>query len=83
MIKVRFKVPGGDFRPIIWPIRHPYWCTGYGPDIAAEYAINVAYVEDITELLLFWPDAFNIDIIEYKTTIKFSGRFRKPDWYKG
>ncbi len=32
MIRARFFVEkkkcDGDYRPLIWPIQYPYWCTG-------------------------------------------------------
>lgn len=30
MIRARFEANEGDYRPINWPVKHPYWCTGYG-----------------------------------------------------
>lgn len=28
MIRARFRVAVDDYRPIKWPLPHPYWCTG-------------------------------------------------------
>lgn len=78
MIRARFKVLDEDYRPIKWPIKHPYWCTGYGGD---GRAILVAYADDEEEILANWPDAHDIDISE-ATEYTFTSRFPKPDWFE-
>lgn len=25
---IKFKDCGNDYRPVKWPIKYPYWCTG-------------------------------------------------------
>lgn len=78
MIRARFSVRDPDYRPVVWPIKHPYWCTGQGDD----YAVLVAYADDEEELLRNWPDADNIateEVVEYQ----FTPRFPKPDWFQG
>jgi len=77
MIRARFKTKDSDYRPVVWPIKHPYWCTGYDSD---GHPILVAYVDDEQELMTNWPDAFDIDSEEV-AAYKFSSRFRKPDWF--
>jgi len=77
MIRARFKVYHEDFRPVNWPIKHPYWCTGYGDDCA----IVVAYAEDEEEILQNWPEAADIDADEVSGYV-FSDRFQKPDWFE-
>ena len=57
MIRARFHVNKEDYRPVNWPIKHPYWCTGYG----ADYAVIVAYADGEAEILRNWPDASHID----------------------
>jgi hypothetical protein len=74
MIKVRFKTDSEDYRPVNWPIKHPYWCTGSGDG----YSIIVAYADDEAEILSNWPEAFDIDTDAAEEYI-FSSRFPKPD----
>lgn len=76
MIRARFRTDAHDFRPVVWPIKHPYWCTGYGDD----YSIVVAYADDEAELLRNWPDATHIDS-EPAEEYQFNERFKKPDWW--
>lgn len=62
MIRSRFKVNAEDPRPVHWPIKHPYWCTGYDADEDdQEYAILVAYADDEDEILRNWPDARDLE----------------------
>lgn len=80
MIRARFYVNikkcGGDWRPVKWPIKYPYWSTGETLD---DY-ILVAYVDSIKELKGLWPEAERIDA-EPTTKIIFTSRFPKPEWY--
>ena len=77
MIRSRFKVNGEDYRPVKWPINHPYWCTGCGND----YNIIVAYADNEEEILENWPDARDISS-EEKTEYVFTDRFPRPDWFE-
>lgn len=77
MIRARFHANEDDFRSINWPVKHPYWCTGYGDG----YSIVVAYADNEKEILKNWPEATNIDSEEV-TEYKFSDRFKKPEWFK-
>lgn len=77
MIRARFRANYDDYRSINWPVKYPYWCSGYGDD----YSIVVAYAEDEAEILRNWPEASNIDIQEVDKP-SFSDRFPKPDWYE-
>ena len=78
MLRVRFEVDEEDYRPVKWPIKHPYWCSGYSDT----HNILVAYVDDLDQLLELWPDAENVDIMEEDTEYSFTDRFPKPDWLK-
>jgi hypothetical protein len=78
MIRSRFRIELSDPRPVAWPIRHPYWCTGYGEG----YSIIVAYADDEAEILKNWPEAANIDSEEV-TEYSFTTRFPRPLWFKG
>lgn len=75
MIRARFKTEAEDYRPVKWPIKHPYWCTGSGDG----YSILVAYADDEAELLSNWPEAYDIDAEEADAYV-FTDRFRKPEW---
>lgn len=76
MIRARFHANYDDYRPVVWPVKHPYWCSGYGND----YSIIVTYADDIEEIKLNWPEASNIEAEEVDT-YKFSSRFPKPGWF--
>lgn len=76
MIRARFKANPEDPRPVNWPIKHPYWITGYGED----HAIVVAYADDEEEILSNWPEATEIDS-EIEETYTFTSRFPRPDWF--
>lgn len=75
MIRARFKTDENDPRPVVWPIKHPYWVTGYGEG----YSIVVAYADDEAEVLRNWPDATDIEADEAESYV-FTSRFPKPDW---
>lgn len=76
MFRVRFHANAQDPRPIKWPVKLPYWITGYGDD----YAIVVAYVDNIEEITELWPEATNLDA-EQRDNITFTSRFAKPSWW--
>lgn len=77
MLKVRFQQPTEDYRPVLWPIPHPYWRTGSGDD----YYIIVAYVDSVEQLKAQWPEAEELDIFEEEADhYVFTARFSKPDW---
>lgn len=81
MIRARFLIKrkdcGNDYRPIKWPIKYPYWCTGEN-----DYSfIIVAYADDIKQIKSLWPEAYRIQSEEVQE-IAFTPRFPKPEWYK-
>lgn len=76
MIRARFHANDDDPRPVNWPVKHPYWVTGYGDG----YAIVVAYADDEEEILRNWPEATNIDAEEVDEYV-FTDRFSKPNWF--
>lgn len=81
MIRARFLILSDDYRPMVWPIKYPYWCSGYayrGEDI---FAMIIAYAEDEAALKTLWPDAVEIDSEEVEG-ICFTSRFPRPAWYK-
>ena len=77
MIGARFKANEDDYRPVNWPVKHPYWCTGQGDG----YSIVVAYADDVDEILTNWPEAEDIEADEADEYL-FTSRFPKPDWLK-
>ena len=79
MIRARFKANADDYRPVNWPINHPYWCTGYAGDDS--YSIVVAYADDEAEILRNWPEAADIEY-EEEDHYFFSDRFPKPSWFE-
>lgn len=87
MIYARFKTYADDYRPVNWPIKHPYWCTGHGgADLLSdtgddEYSILVAYADDLEELLENWPEAIDIDA-EIVDSYVFTDRLQCPDWFE-
>ena len=74
MIRARFQTNHDDPRPVIWPITHPYWITGYASD--ESYAIVVAFADSEAEILRNWPDAKNI-ISEDASKYVFTDRFHR------
>ena len=68
---------GYDYRPVVWPIRHPYWCSGEN----ADSFILIAYAESEDEIRSQWPEVEDLDFVEDVKEITFSSRFPKPDWY--
>lgn len=76
MLRVRFHANPDDYRPVKWPVKYPFWCTGYGEN----HSVVVAYVDSVDELMELWPEASNLDI-EGRESITFTDRFPKPSWY--
>ncbi len=77
MIRARFTVTGvDDHRPISWPVRHPFWCTGYDGN---DNPIVIAYAEDEEEIRSLWPEATGIEATVVEG-YSFSDRFPRPSW---
>ena len=76
MIRARFKEPSYDYRPVEWPIKYPYWCTGEGYG----YYTLVAYADSVEDIKRLWPTAIDIEWDEVEGIV-FTSRFPKPDWY--
>lgn len=79
MIRVRFHANPKDPRPINWPVKHPYWITGYSGD--DKYSIVVSYADNEDYIHENWPEAKNLDSQEAEKYI-YTSRFPKPDWMK-
>lgn len=76
MIRCRFNCDNEDYRPVKWPIKYPYWCSG----ISDDGWILIAYANFEDEIYELWPEASNLDIEEVEEII-FTSRFPKPKWY--
>lgn len=81
MIRARFHANEDDYRSINWPVKHPYWCSGYGDGDEDGYSIVVAYADNVEEILKNWPEATSIDY-EERSEYTFTDRFPKPDWFE-
>lgn len=79
MKRYRFSIVGHDPRPVNWPIKHPYWVTGYDN---ADQPVIVAYGDDDEYIEQNWPDAERPLESEVVDGYVFSGRFPKPDWFE-
>lgn len=77
MIRARFKTQAEDYRPVNWPVKHPYWCSGESDN----RAIIVAYADDEAEILRNWPEAEYIESEQVECYI-FTDRFPKPKWFE-
>ena len=80
MYRARFEANFDDYRSINWPVKYPYWCTGYAGDDS--YSVVVAYVDSIEEVYANWPEANNIDMGDEVSEFSFTDRFPKPDWFE-
>ena len=78
MIRAIFTTEDQDYRQVVWPVKHPYWCTGWD---SKDRPVVVAYADDEAEILKNWPDARGIESTE-ETEYSFSSRFPKPDWFE-
>lgn len=78
MNRYRFKVPGDDGRPIVFPPVAPFWITG----CSDTHQIVVAYAPDLDTLTseTHWPDAEDIDEA-IDSEITFTSRFVRPEWW--
>ena len=81
MIRVRFHANYEDSRPVNWPVKHPFWETGYAAD--ESYAIVVSYADDLNYIKTNWPEAAEIEVLEENTLYRFTDRFPKPSWFEG
>lgn len=77
LYRARFYVNPDDYRPVVWPIDHPYWCSGS----TEENSIIVAYIESEKEILRLWPEAINIDMDVEVDGYYFTDRFNRPEWW--
>lgn len=82
VFRARFQANASDYRSVEWPVKHPYWCSGYGNNAGGEYAIVVAYVADEADIKRQWPEAADIQIMDTDEAFyTFTSRFQPPDWF--
>lgn len=82
VIRVRFHANPNDYRSITWPVKHPYWCTGYGTGRGGDHSIVVAYVEDEDDIRKQWPEASSIQVMDTDAPVyTFTSRLQPPDWF--
>lgn len=83
MIRARFTIvcEDGDYRPITWPIKHPYWCTGSGWIGDKDAVSIVAYGDDEAYFRALWPEITDFDFFEEADQYEFTSRMPKPDWF--
>lgn len=80
-IRYRFYTKSvGDYRPLVFNPKYPWWCTGFGGEGDDEFAVIVVYLPEEEDLLKYWDDAYMISSDE-EVDITFTDRFQKPDWY--
>lgn len=78
MIRARFKANYPDYRPVNFPVKHPYWRSGF--DLNETHSIVVAYADNVEEIKINWPEATDIEFEEVDKYV-FTDRFPKPDWF--
>ena len=74
MIRARFLANLEDYRPVKWPVKHPYWCTGQ----SEQYSVVVAYADNVKEIKTNWPEALNIEF-DKVDKYTFTDRFPEPE----
>jgi hypothetical protein len=77
MIRARFYTDSEDYRPVKWPIKYPYWCSGE----THRASILIAYADSVEEIYELWPEAYQIEWEEVDEIV-FTSRFPRPRWYK-
>ena len=80
LLRVRFKANAEDYRPVNWPVKHPYWCSGYGFNEDGDYAIVLSYADDESYITTNWPEATELETTEVEG-YNFTDRFPKPEWF--
>lgn len=73
-IRYRFKTFAvGDYRPLIYNPKYPWWCSGQND----ETATIIAWLPKGEPLHKYWDDAHDSESEEHDTII-FTSRFPKP-----
>ena len=79
MLRVRFQANADDYRPVNWPVKHPYWCSGYAGDDS--YSTVISYADDIEYIYANWSEAKELQV-EQVSGYHFTDRFPRPEWFK-
>lgn len=74
--RCRFFTDADDYRPVTFPPPGPYWRTGQ----TMSGHIIVAYLQDTSELLEYWPEAYGAEYTAV-AEIVYTDRFPKPSWW--
>jgi uncharacterized protein YukE len=75
--RIRFYTTHQDSRPVIYPAPGPWWESGYDEN----NRIVVAYFPTDYNIKDYWPEAYDIHVIEEDAHIEYSSRFPKPSWW--
>lgn len=78
MKRIRFYADKVDPRPINWPVKHPYWISGY-TDLNS---VVISYADSEDYILENWPEATDLDVTEVEGYM-FTSRFPRPEWFTG
>jgi len=76
LLRVRFHANEDDPRPVNWPVKHPYWVSGYGEG----FAVVISYADNADYIYANWPEADGLEI-ESVNGYVFTDRFPRPDWF--
>jgi hypothetical protein len=80
MLRVRFKSSAQDPRPVNWPVKHPYWISGW--EMGEEQkAVLISYADDEAYIFENWPEAEDLEIQE-RSEYTFTERFPRPEWFE-
>ena len=76
MLRARFKGNLEDYRPIHWPVKHPFWCSGFDDT----HSTIISYADDEQYIYDNWPEAEDLEVTEVDG-YTFTDRFKKPEWF--
>lgn len=76
-LRYRFRTASiGDYRPLLFNPKFPWWCSGQSDS----HATIIAWLPKGESLEKYWDDAEGIEFTEHEK-IEFTGRFPKPDYF--
>ena len=76
LFRIRFHANEEDPRPIKFPVKHPYWISGYGEG----FSIVISYADSIAYIFENWPEAEFLEVTEVEKYV-FTDRFPRPEWF--
>lgn len=82
--KIRFLNKGTSFTPREFPPPGPYWCLGYRWDETSNdnVSIIICYLKDVNDVILYWPHADLVEILDQVDKIQFTKQLPKPEWWE-